>query len=225
MSKEYLWGCELSSSNPLYVWDMGDDSDDEDGHSLCYNLLLRQAVLGTKAMDGEVNVVALETVGALASAIEQPLFRLKAGHVDQCQLDILITHPGSRLRLVEGSGPLFIWGQHLIDLATDEDFSEENDSNQSETVMDDADIQEELEFLKGDIEKHADEPLEKSRKRRKASKQSRAQKDKDTDEDDDEEEEENSVEKLVEDKKSATVSKSKSSRSSGHAKKANPVDV
>jgi len=211
MSKEYIWGCELNANKKVFVYDVNDDDDLDE--NLTYSLLLKQATLGSNVPDGQVNVVTIESLGLLANPISQPLFRLTAGKTEQCQLDILISHTGTKLTLAEGSGPVYLLGQQLVEL--EEEGSEEEEEGSSVGVEalneveddseeeDEEDLKDELEFLNGDIAKHSmGEPApgaaDKQKKRmasvepereRKVQKRGPAEEDEELEEDDEEEEE------------------------------------
>lgn len=73
-----------------------------------------QAVLGPEAADGEVNVVEVEAMG-YKSDIKFPVVVLKGGAgYSQCVLDLLFPDPPVTFKLVKGSGPIHLLGNHSV---------------------------------------------------------------------------------------------------------------
>uniref|UniRef100_T1IQI8 Nucleoplasmin core domain-containing protein n=1 Tax=Strigamia maritima TaxID=126957 RepID=T1IQI8_STRMM len=145
MSKEYFWGCELNETNREYTWDPEIDIQDQSEED-CYEnhaLILKSAMIGgtDSAVDGEINIVELETEGYLSAEVKQPILRLKCGTVDHISLDVYIPKCGI-LRLISGSGPVHISGQHIIEYTNDED---EGDDTKLGVVEDDEEEDEEEE--------------------------------------------------------------------------------
>ncbi|XP_071506602.1 mitotic apparatus protein p62-like [Diadema antillarum] len=126
MAKEYFWGAKLSKDKRIFKWDpeaeYADDEDDDD--SIVHFLFLKQAVLGSGAKEGERNIIEVETVNFDGEPIKQPLLSLKAGLNESAPLDIGLQPPVT-FRLSGGNGPVFLSGQHALDLQEDEDFGKD----------------------------------------------------------------------------------------------------
>ncbi|GAB6024926.1 hypothetical protein CHUAL_010031 [Chamberlinius hualienensis] len=148
MSNEYMWGCELSSANPEYEWSA--DFCDHN-RSLSFSLLLKHAVLVPESDSNETHIVELETVGIDQNTIRQPLVVLKAGVMQQASIDMLINHIGSRFILTKGNGPVYFWGQQIVEL----------DDLASGSPVEDLDLDKEVE-LSDDIKTLIDEELDLS---------------------------------------------------------------
>ena len=55
-SKKFLWVCELNQEKPVMKWKAGDImelEDEEDNDYVVNSIILKTAVLGAKAIDGE----------------------------------------------------------------------------------------------------------------------------------------------------------------------------
>ncbi|XP_033633231.1 nucleoplasmin-like protein ANO39 isoform X2 [Asterias rubens] len=138
MSKEYFWGDELSGSKKDIKWNPSfedDDDDDIDIEGIQHFLFLKQAVLGANAEEGERNVVEITTENFEGDDVKQPLFSLKLGLNESSILDIAIQPPVT-LSLVSGTGPVYLSGQHMIEISADDDDDEdEMDEEDFETKI------------------------------------------------------------------------------------------
>jgi len=126
-SEKFLWVCELNKDQTSKKWRAGDLMELEDSEDKDYvinSLVLKTAVLGSKAVDGERNLVAIKTKGYQEQEFEQPIFSLTLGRSDMVSgLDLVLAsdhNPEIEFKLVEGSGPVFITCTHLIDLPSQE---------------------------------------------------------------------------------------------------------
>lgn len=79
-----------------------------------HKLIIKQALLGPEAADGEVNVLQVET-RTWKDDIKVPVAVLKAGGpTNQVLLDLSFPDLPVTFSLIQGNGPLHIIGHHLI---------------------------------------------------------------------------------------------------------------
>jgi len=122
-SEKFLWVCELNKDMPMKKWKAGDImelEDDEDKDYVINSLILKTAVLGSKCVEGERNLVAIKTKGYQDKEFEQPIFSLTLGKTDFVSgLDLTLAsdhNPEVEFKLIEGTGPIFITCTHMIEL-------------------------------------------------------------------------------------------------------------
>lgn len=103
----------LKGAKATETWDPESKAaeDYQGGHKL----VIRQALLGPEAKEGEVNVVQVEAM-TWKDSITIPVAVLSAGangH-NQCLLDLSFPDPPVTFSLLQGNGPVHIIGHHLI---------------------------------------------------------------------------------------------------------------
>ena len=85
-SEKFLWTCELNREEPSKKFKpvdlLFDESDDDKDLNLINSIIFQTAVLGSKAVDGERNLVSIKTKGYMQQEIDQPLFSLTLGRND-----------------------------------------------------------------------------------------------------------------------------------------------
>jgi len=125
MSERFLWVCELNKDEPAKIWkatDLTEEEEDDDQDFVLHSLVVKTAVLGAKAVEGERNIIALKTKGYHDKEFEQPIFSLTLGKTDMIpNLDLPITTRDNQtveFKLVEGSGPVFITCSHVVEVPT-----------------------------------------------------------------------------------------------------------
>jgi len=141
-SEEYFfWGCELSRSRDTIVVKLDEDADEDQRHLL----MLRHVVLGVNAIEGERNIVELQTTDFNDKEQRHPIASLTLGKTDFTNLDLCLTWSKTReikLKLVKGSGPVSFTGNHHVEfLGTHEDAEELDDPDyvtEAETSADDS---------------------------------------------------------------------------------------
>lgn len=130
MTEKFLWVCELNKETPSLKWSSGDafSGDDEDDKDFVYqSLILKTAMLGSKAAENQRNIVAIKTKGyQYKKEIDQPLFSLTSGKVDMIpNFDLTLAYTQGdhevEFKLIEGEGPVFITCMHIIELPPTED--------------------------------------------------------------------------------------------------------
>lgn len=102
----------LEGAKANEVWDPEAKSTDDyqGGHKL----IIKQALLGPDAKEGEVNVVQVEAM-TWKESIKIPVAVLKGGSANnQVQLDLSFPDPPVTFTLIQGSGPVHLIGHHLI---------------------------------------------------------------------------------------------------------------
>jgi len=118
MADEYFFAVTLNSGKSQEVWDPESKGteDFQGGHKL----IIKQALLGPDAKDGEMNVVQVEAM-TWKESIKIPVACLKAGGPNsQVILDLSFPDPPVTFSLIQGSGPVHIIGHHLIGSAVEE---------------------------------------------------------------------------------------------------------
>jgi len=168
-SEKFLWVCELNKDQPIKKWKAGDImelEDDEDKDYVINSLILKTAVLGSKCIEGERNLVAIKTKGYQDKEFEQPIFSLTLGKTDFVSgLDLTLASdhdPEVEFKLIEGTGPIFITCTHMIELPA----QDEHPTMMTET---DGELEEENDESE-DIENSEEEMEEKGKGKRQAAK-------------------------------------------------------
>ncbi|XP_023019883.1 nucleoplasmin isoform X2 [Leptinotarsa decemlineata] len=111
MADEYFFALTLTGKNNE-VWDpeAKGAEDYQGGHKL----IIKQALLGPEAAEGEVNVVQVEAM-TWKDSVKIPVATLKAGSPNnQVLLDLSFPDPPVTFSLIQGNGPLHLIGHHLI---------------------------------------------------------------------------------------------------------------
>ena len=110
--------------------------DEEDKDYVINSIVLKTAVLGSKAKDGERNLVGIKTKGYQDKEFEQPIFSLTLGRQDMVSgLDLTLAsdhNPEVEFKLLEGTGPVFITCCHVIE------FPSQDEQNTMMTTTSDA---------------------------------------------------------------------------------------
>lgn len=165
--EKFLWVCELSKDQPIKKWKAGDImelEDDGDKDYVINSLILKTAVLGSKCVEGERNLVAIKTKGYQDKEFEQPIFSLTLGKTDFVSgLDLTLAsdhNPEVEFKLIEGTGPIFITCTHMIELPG----QDEHPTMMTETDGEMEDIESE------EVERSDEESLEKGKGKRQAAK-------------------------------------------------------
>ncbi len=166
-SEKFLWVCELNKDQPIKKWKAGDImelEDDEDKDYVINSLILKTAVLGSKCVEGERNLVAIKTKGYQDKEFEQPIFSLTLGKTDFVSgLDLTLAsdhNPEVEFKLLEGTGPIFITCTHMIELPA----QDEHPTMLTETDGEMEDIESE------EVEGSDEECMEKGKGKRQAAK-------------------------------------------------------
>ncbi|KAF2884433.1 hypothetical protein ILUMI_21731 [Ignelater luminosus] len=111
MADEYFYALTLKGAKASEVWDpeAKGAEDYQGGHKL----IIKQALLGPDAVDGETNVIQVEAM-TWKESIKIPVAVLKSGTSGQVLLDLSFPDPPVTFSLTQGSGPVHIIGHHLI---------------------------------------------------------------------------------------------------------------
>ncbi|XP_048877105.1 nucleoplasmin-2b [Brienomyrus brachyistius] len=109
-----LWGCELNEKNKT-----GTFRTDDTEHQ--HQLSLRTMCLGADAKSDEFNVVELVTEQGQDEIKAFPMATLRAPGLPTVNLCGIELHPPITFRLKNGSGPVYICGEHVAL----EDYSDE----------------------------------------------------------------------------------------------------
>jgi len=111
MADEYFFALTLKGKTSE-VWDpeAKGAEDYQGGHKL----IIKHALLGPEATEGEVNVVQVEAM-TWKDSVKIPVATLKAGGPNnQVLLDLSFPDPPVTFSLIQGNGPVHIIGHHLI---------------------------------------------------------------------------------------------------------------
>ncbi|XP_077464813.1 nucleophosmin 1b [Stigmatopora argus] len=116
----YLFGCTLKSDKREYKVDVDDDETEQ-------QLSLKAACLGAEAED-KFHTVEVEAHTFDGKATKIPLVVLKPSVLPSMGLGGFEITPPVTLRLLSGSGPVYISGQHFVSVK-DSDNEEEHNSS------------------------------------------------------------------------------------------------
>lgn len=112
----YFWGCTLTRDRPSVEWSYNSEAGER------HSLVLKQSVLGTDAVMNQRNVVQVETLNFSNERVHLPLLSLTLGRNDMCSMDVNFDSDNPvTFRLVEGSGPVHVAAEHLVEYDEDED--------------------------------------------------------------------------------------------------------
>ncbi|XP_054886742.1 nucleophosmin-like isoform X3 [Poeciliopsis prolifica] len=117
----YLFGCTLRSDKREFKVDL----DDEDTEQ---QLSLKAVCLGAEAED-KFHVVEVEGIAYDAKTSKVPIAVLKPSVLPSMNLGGFEITPPVTFRLVSGSGPVHISGQHFVSVKGSEDEEEENNTS------------------------------------------------------------------------------------------------
>lgn len=128
--------------------------DEGDTDFMIHSLILKSAMLGSKATEGERNIISIKTKDIEENDIEQPVFSLTLGRNDMIpNFDL---HLGTRneieFKLIEGNGPVYITCTHLLEMPPPDEqhtFMTTTDG-QAEDLDEEIDGDENLEAENGD---------------------------------------------------------------------------
>ena len=102
----------LDGAKNTETWDP--ESKGTDDYQGGQKLIIKQALLGAAAKDGEVNVIEVEAMN-WKGTVKIPIAVLKAGGPNnQVLLDVSFPDPPVTFSLIQGSGPVHVIGHHLI---------------------------------------------------------------------------------------------------------------
>ncbi|VDI05725.1 nucleophosmin 1 [Mytilus galloprovincialis] len=205
-AREYFWGITLDKENPTFTWTFEEEEEDTD--YLVHTLFLKQAVLGASAVKDERNLVQIETKNFDQKELKQPLLSLTLGKNDMTSLDVSFGHEVAVVfRLVEGSGPVCLSAQQLVEYPDDRNVSQDESELECSEVEEDEEEEEE-----------SPKKVEVTKKRKASSQKSGKNKDED-EEDMDEEEEDESMDDEEDEEEMSSPEKSDKKKGKKEAKK------
>ncbi|XP_015237307.1 nucleophosmin 1b [Cyprinodon tularosa] len=117
----YLFGCTLRSDKREFKVDL----DDEDTEQ---QLSLKAVCLGAEAED-KFHMVEVEGLAYDAKIVKAPIAVLKPSVLPSMNLGGFEISPPVTFRLVSGSGPVHISGQHFVSVKDSDDEEEENNTS------------------------------------------------------------------------------------------------
>jgi len=127
---EYFLVAKLTKEKPVYLWDPEKTEElfRHNGEKFLHPrhaLSLKRAILGSEAVEGELNLVEVKTKIFNGDDVETPLAYLKSGDQYQTQLNVVIPDSIVELKLVKGTGPVHILGHHVVS-APNEDIDDDD---------------------------------------------------------------------------------------------------
>ncbi|CAO1430673.1 unnamed protein product [Diamesa hyperborea] len=133
MADEYFYGATLTGANAEVKWD---PADKEEECLRANKLIVKQILLGMEAKADEFNVVEVQTVSK-DGEIKIPIAVLKVGENRMAQSFLEFPDAPVTFKLISGTGPVHIHGQHLLgDYDLEEmdegDFEDELESDEKE---------------------------------------------------------------------------------------------
>lgn len=134
METESFYGVELSEKDPLAQFEVAEtDKGLQD-----QKLIIKQISLGAEAKD-EFNVVQAEVKINEKETLKIPIAVLKAGETRVLKPNLEFPSDSVTFKLTQGTGPVYICGQHLVhDIvdewgnAEEEDLEEEEEDNEDD---------------------------------------------------------------------------------------------
>jgi len=124
---EEFWGITLSGDQKIHAWNPANDEQEIE-----HKIQVTQACLGSKAKDGERNVVEVTTEDDNGRKISCAVVSLRVGFIECIHLELGFTN-AVKFALKEGSGPLSLCGVHLMALPLD--LSDEDSSSKGEEMI------------------------------------------------------------------------------------------
>lgn len=197
-AKEYMWAANLSKETDTVNWNFEDEDDDTD--YLEHTLFLRNAVLGKGAKEGERNIVEAVTKDPNGKEVVCTFLALTLGKTEMCTLDLNFNHVVPvKFRLVEGSGPVHLTGQHFLEFPEDpdadqtEDELEECTEDTEATATEGTETEEDTSTKKGSKRKNSTQNGGKQKQKGKLDSSNMSTGDDDEDEEEDDEENDESM--------------------------------
>ncbi|XP_071169009.1 nucleoplasmin-like protein ANO39 isoform X6 [Mytilus edulis] len=220
-AREYFWGITLDKENPTFTWTFEEEEEDTD--YLVHTLFLKQAVLGASAVKDERNLVQIETKNFDQKELKQPLLSLTLGKNDMTSLDVSFGHEVAVVfRLVEGSGPVCLSAQQLVEYPDDRNVSQDESELECSEVEEDEEEEEESP-KKVEVTKKRKASSQKSGKNKKKGKMEVSQDDSEDEEEDeedmDEEDEDESMDDEEDEEEMSSPEKSDKKKGKKEAKK------
>ncbi|XP_070692733.1 nucleophosmin 1b [Pempheris klunzingeri] len=117
----YLFGCTLKSDRREFKVDVDDDDTEQ-------QLSLKAVCLGAEAED-KFHMVEVEGLTYDGKTTKVPLVVLKPSVLPSMSLGAFEITPPVTFRLLSGSGPVHISGQHFVSVKDSEDEEEENNTS------------------------------------------------------------------------------------------------
>jgi len=117
----HVWGCELSRKSSSHVIPFPAEADPDNEH---HTLVIKSAALGVEAEDKDRNVVEIRYQDRDEKEQRHVLCSLTLGVSEFCRLDLRTTLVSGReitLKLIKGSGPVCILGNHHVESYVDAD--------------------------------------------------------------------------------------------------------
>jgi hypothetical protein len=163
--EKFLWVCELNKECPSKKWNPNDyaESEEKDSGIVISTLVLNSALLGSKAVEGERNLVCLKTKGVNNMDIDNhPIICLTLGRNDLVNnFDLTLSSKEEvEFKLAEGTGPVYITCSHVSEIQYTDDL-ETIMTDGSETDKAEQDIEDADEELKEEEEAAEQESEEK----------------------------------------------------------------
>lgn len=131
METESFYGVTLSEKEPLAQFEV----DETDIHALdVQKLIIKQICLGVEAKEGEFNVVQAETKVNEKEMIKIPIAVLKVGETRVLRPNVEFPSASVTFKLIQGTGPVYIYGQHVVSETMEEEWYQDDVEAEEEYV-------------------------------------------------------------------------------------------
>merc|ERR1712062_88142 len=110
---EEFWGITLGGEKKVHMWNPASDEEEIE-----HKIQVTQACLGSKAKEGERNVVEVVTEDDNSKKISCAVVSLRVGFIECMHPELGFTN-AVKFSLKEGNGPLSLCGVHLMALPLD----------------------------------------------------------------------------------------------------------
>merc|ERR1712142_1460996 len=136
----YFWGAELSCASSTHDWRIF-HPEDECEDDLRHILFLKQATLGVNAIQGERNIVEVTSKDYEGKVIRQLLCSLTLGQgLDTVDVDLTLQYDHEvSFKLIKGSGPIHLVGNHYVETPAKESEEEELETEGEDDEVEDLD--------------------------------------------------------------------------------------
>ncbi|XP_076437569.1 uncharacterized protein LOC143276805 isoform X2 [Babylonia areolata] len=125
----FSWGGSITASQPLTWNPHPDDDDDDHDVGAVHSLHVLLAVLGPETKAHEANIVHAETKDFREESLSQPVVHMIGAKDTMKRMGLRFNSPVT-FRLVSGSGPVYLSGQHVVTVVVVDEEEEEEEEEE-----------------------------------------------------------------------------------------------